>query len=149
MKQYRLRDYVFAMIAIVVGGQVLFNLSFSLLGLPYAIQNNLLPEAFLILAGYSVAGALVWAMFRYSINRKLYKSTVFATLFTLPLMGIMLAIGITFFESNKLIPLSIGLLVSILVYAFLFIRKAPWVYYFMMLYVDVLALMIVLFDIQI
>lgn len=87
MKKYRFRDYLFAIITIVVGGQVLFNVSFSMLGIPYAIENNMLPEAFLVMAGYSVAGALVWAMLRYTVDRRLYKDTIIAGFLTLPTMA--------------------------------------------------------------
>lgn len=149
MKKYRFRDYLFAIITIVVGGQVLFNVSFSMLGIPYAIENNMLPEAFLVMAGYSVAGALVWAMLRYTVDRRLYKDTIIAGFLTLPTMAIMLALGITFYESAKWLPISIGLALSIIAFAFLYIKKAPWVYFVTVLYVDILALWIVLFDIQI
>lgn len=61
----------------------------------------------------------------------------------------MLALGITFYESAKWLPISIGLALSIIAFAFLYIKKAPWVYFVTVLYVDILALWIVLFDIQI
>ncbi len=149
VKQYRLRDYVFAIITIVVGGQVLFNLAFSLLGLPYAISNNMLPEVFLVLAGYAVLGALVFAMMRYTVNRYLQKDTLISTALTLPLMGILLAVGIVFYESADWLPIAISIVISALYYAFVYIKKASWVYYFAMLYVDILAISVVLFDIQI
>ncbi len=149
MFKFRLRDVLLPIIVVTVGAQVLFNLVFSLLGLPYAIENHFIPEFLLVFAGYLVVAAVLWLMLRYSVKSTIYKTTLLATALSLPLMGVLISVGILLYGFDDWIILAVCATLSIIVYSLFYIKKASWIYWFTMLYVDILALIVVLFDIQI
>lgn len=145
----RVRDFVFPFLMITLGAQVLFNSSFSLLGIMYAFENNMLAEFLLVVAGYSILGVILVYMLRFTTSRDVYLDTLKATLLTVPLMGVMVLIGIQFYQSPKFIPILIGAVISAIIGGLYFIKKANWVYWLALVYVDILAVIIILFDIQI
>lgn len=144
-----IRNYLVPVIVIIVGGQVLFNLAFSLLGIPYALQNKLIAEFFLVFFGYAILASLVLAFLTYAASKEVIKDTLWATLSSLPLIAICLASSMTLYGSSKILIISLILLISLIYGSILFIKKMKWFYFFALLYVDSLVVWIILFDIQI
>lgn len=145
----RVRDFVFPFLMITLGAQVLFNLGYSLLGISSAIESHRIPEFLLVAAGYIVLGILLVYMLRFTTTREVYWDTLKATLLTVPLMGFMIIIGIQFSDNGKWIQLLIGAALSVVAGSLFVVKKANWVYWLSLIYVDILALSIVLLNIQI
>ncbi len=138
---------VFSALAILVGGFVLFNIAFAGAALIINGTNRLLgmdeftaPHPLGIFAVLLILGSVSWTILKSNLN-----SLLKATYATLPMMVVLAAIGIRFYEQPIWVPLSIGggFLICLLYYFFK--KKLPWVYYFALAVVGLAGIMMVYF----
>ena len=138
---------VFSALAILVGGFVLFNIAFAGAALIINGTNRLLgmdeftaPHPLGIFAVLLILGSVSWTILKSNLN-----SLLKATYATLPMMVVLAAIGIRFYEQPLWIPMGVGgiFLVSLLYY---FYRKnLPWFFYFALTVVALAGILMVYF----
>lgn len=156
MNPRTLMSNVVAVLSVLVGGFVLFNGAF----LVYAVLVNL-PDilagqgeawtqgvlgTLLLIGGSAIAlGCAVW----YLVEKKLRTSTLLATLLTAPLMTALVLVGITLYgQADWVIGLT-GVAIIVPILAYCVWKKLPWVYALAVVYVGILGVVILLFDVQI
>lgn len=156
MNPRTLMSNVVAVLSVLVGGFVLFNGAF----LVYAVLVNL-PDilagqgeawtqgvlgTLLLIGGSAIAlGCAVW----YLVEKKLRTSTLLATLLTAPLMTALVLVGITLYgQADWVIGLA-GAAIIVPILAYCVWKKLPWVYALAVVYVGILGIVILLFDVQI
>jgi len=149
LKQYQ-KNLVSALI-IVIGGFVLFNLAFILAALTINITISILgiaeneaPPLISRLVYVILIIIIFWFVFRSRLS-----DTMKATFLTMPLMVILVATGIAFYQQSKWIIGGISGVIISLVLLYLYKKRLSWVYYFATVYVAILAGCILLFNIQI
>jgi len=142
---------ILSVLAIVVGGFILFNLAFllaalvinatmSLLGMA---QNEAPPFVGRIL--YLLIILLIsWFVFHSRLNQ-----IIKATFLTMPLMVILVMVGISLYQQSKWMVAGIGAVIICFMLSYLYKKKLSWLYYFSTFYVVVLALCVMLFNVQI
>ena len=151
MKLKLYQKNILSVLAIVVGGFILFNLAFllaafvinatmSLLGMA---RNEVPPIVGRIL--YLLIIFLIsWFVFRSRLNQ-----IIKATFLTMPLMVILMMVGISLYQQSKWIVIGVGAVIICVMLSYLYNKKLSWLYYFSTFYVAVLALCIMLFNVQI
>lgn len=140
-----------SILVIIFGGFILFNLAFLLAFLVInttmkimGTPQNSAPH-FISWAIYLMLILLIsFLVFKSKMNT-LFK----ATYLTMPLMIIQVLIGIRFYQQSNFFVAAVGALFIGLVVLFLYKKKMPWQYYFATLYVAVLGICIIVFNIQI
>lgn len=145
-----------AVLAVLVGGFVLFNLAFMLyalmVNLPEILAGNpaewvasALPALMWTLGLAVLIGVAVWNL----VEKKLRWPTIWATLLTVPLMAILVSIGIALYGQSDLVIALVGGAVILPLIGVCLWKKWPWVYLLAVVYAGVLGLVIMLFDVQI
>lgn len=140
-----------SVLVIIIGGFVFFTMAFLL----YALVMNVTMSALKMTQNEAppIIGRLLylfliflisWIVFRSRLN-----SLIKATFLTMPLMVILVMIGIILYQQSKWMITIIGAVVICGVLTYLYRKKLSWQYYFSTFYVVVLALYIVLFNVQI
>lgn len=142
---------VLSLFVIVIGGFILFNVAFIL-------------AAFVINACISIMeispdsappfiGKAIYLIIIANISLFVFKSKlstlVKATYLTVPLMVVQVFIGIVLYEQSKFIIAAIAALMISAVILYMYKKKLSWQYYFATLYVAVLGICIMVFNIQI
>jgi hypothetical protein len=147
---------IVAVLAILVGGFVLFNLAFMVYALgvnwPQIMTGNsaawvasALPALGITIGMAILIGIAVWVL----VEKKLRKPTLYATLLTVPLMTLLVWIGITLYGQSDLVIAMAGAAVILPILAVCLWKKLPWVYPLAVTYVGVLGILIMVFDVQI
>lgn len=85
-----------------------------------------------------------WFVFRSRLN-----DIIKATFLTMPLMVILVMVGISLYQQSKWMIVGIGAVIICAVLSYLYKKKLSWLYYFSTFYVAVLALCVMLFNVQI
>ena len=140
-----------SMFSIIIGGFVLFNVAFLLSAVVMlgwmrimGMSENYAPP-FISKVIYLILILLISVVVLKSKRNTLVK----ATYFTMPLMVVIVMIGIAFYQQSKMLIFTIGTLIIGSVFFYLYKKKLPWQYYFATLYVAVLGICVIAFDIQI
>jgi len=151
MKLKLYQKNILSVLVIVVGGFILFNLAFllaafvinatmSVLGMA---QNESPPIVGRVL--YLLLIILIsWFVFRSRLN-----DIIKATFFTTPLMIIFAMVGISLYQQSKWLIAGIGSVIAGTVLFYFYKKKSSWLYYFATIYVVVLGLCVMLFNVQI
>ncbi len=137
---------------IVLGGFILFNLAFMLAAV-FVRGTNLimklslgihLPVVFSLIPFVGILFVATVLVFRSNIDHLLK-----ATFFTMPLMSLLITVGVLMDQQPKYVPISLGAAVIAIMGCYFYLKKMPWVYYFALLYVAVLAIYVSLSGIDI
>lgn len=145
------KQNIVSALVIVVGGFILFNLAFLLAAFVINItidvlgmvQNEAPPVVGRIL--YLLLIFLIsWFVFRSRLN-----DIIKATFLTMPLMIVLVMAGISLYQQSKWMIAGIGALIICSVLSYIHKKRLPWLYYFSTIYVAVLALCVMIFNIQI
>lgn len=140
-----------SILVIVLGGFVLFNLAFILAALfingamrIVGTTNSPLPHFFSRVLYLVVIFLISLGVFKSKAN-----TLVKATYLTMPLMIILVFLGMVLYGQPILLIIAIcGLIIS-MVLLYLYKKNLSWHYYFATLYVAILGLCIMIFNIQI
>lgn len=140
-----------SLLFIVVGGFVLFNFAFMLAALVIKASMSImgLPQdsapPFLSKVIYVILIAIISLfIFKSKLN-----TLVKATYLTLPLMVVQVSFGIVLYQQSKFLLAVIAALILGALLLYFYKKKLSWQYYFATLYVAVLGLIIMAFNIQI
>lgn len=142
---------ILSVFTIMLGGFILFNVAFILAAFVInglikimGMHENASPP-FISKALYLILVFLIsFGIFKSKLN-----TLIKATFLTMPLMVVIVMIGILFYRQTKFLVIAIGALIIGSVLFYLYKKKLPWQYYFATLYVAVLGLCIMAFNIQI
>lgn len=140
-----------SVLVIIVGGFVFFILSFLLyafvinatMSVLKMTQNEAPPIIGRLLYLFLIF-LISWFVFRSRLN-----SLIKAAFLTMPLMVILVMVGIILYQQSKWMITIIGAVVIYGVLTYLYRKKLSWQYYFSTFYVVVLALYVMLFNVQI
>lgn len=141
---------VLSTVFIIFVGFIFFNLAFMLAALIINVIMKIMgtPEN----SAPHFISWVIYLMLIFLISVLVFKSkinTLFkATFLTMPLMIIIVLIGMTFYQTKLLVAM-IGAVFIGSVVLFLNKKKLPWQYYVATLYVAVLGIFIMAFNIQI
>lgn len=142
---------ILSMLTIMIGGFILFNAAFLLAA--FVIINSMKIMGMSENAAPPFTGKVLYLILIFLISFGILKSKlntlIKATYFTMPLMVVIVMVGILFYQQTKLFVIAIGALIIGSVLLYLYKKKLPWQYYFATLYVAVLGICIVAFNIQI
>lgn len=141
-------NYLIAMVVIIIGGFVLFNLAFLSLGI-MSDFNNIELDSLVIFGGYLISLIVLFGIAKYALSANLAKDTIIATLLTLPLMVIIVSIGIRMHLQPDYLIIGVCALVFLPIIIVMQRLKLSWVYWLACGYVMALGLLIMIFDIQI
>lgn len=149
MKNNRLVGYILPAIVIMAGGFVLFNFAFIVFALIVNLSISLLgmdpqsaPPILSRLLGFLALILITWLGFRINFQSESIKHTLRATLITMPLMAVLVAIGVMLYQQAQWMILLVGALVVVPSLYYVWRRKLPWMYTFAIMYVTILALYI-------
>ncbi|MFA7673471.1 MAG: hypothetical protein WCY62_06425 [Clostridia bacterium] len=155
MKLKTWQKNVLSAVVIVAGGFLLWNIAFLMAYGVMLLYNTIRGP---VSQTDAIINEMVWK-YIFAALVLLISSAVFlpkkipalikATYLTMPLMSVLIIIGIGFYEYSKWIPISIGAVIIAGTAFFIYMRKLPWLYYFATAYTGIVALIVVLFDIQI
>lgn len=140
-----------SVLVIVVGGFVLFNAVFLLAAFVMNASTRVfgMPEG---AAPYFLSRVL-FLILVFMISSGVFKSRLNtlakATFLTMPLMVVLVMVGMVLYQQPKFLQIGIGTLIISAAIYYLYKKTLSWHYYFSVLYVAVLSLCIILFDIQI
>ena len=147
---------IIAALAVLAGGFHLFNLAFVLYALLISLPSLLngqtenwvssaLP-AMLVSGGLAIVlGLLVW----FVVDKKLRKPTILATLLTVPLMAILVFLGIGMYGQSDWLIALVGALIILPILGYCVRKKVPGVYTLAVVYVAILGVIVMVFDVQI
>jgi len=152
MKLKTWQKNVLSAVVIAAGGFMLWNVAFMLaaavnrlygmvMGLSDGLENNrvwMYVYLFIVLL-------ISWFIFRAKRLNVLLK----AAYLTMPLMVVLVLGGIQTYQQPKWVPLGIGAVIVLVVLLYLYRKKLPWQYYFATGVTAIMALIVVLADIQI
>lgn len=150
MKLKLYQKNILSLLVIVVGGFILFNLAFLLAALILKVVTSIwgMTEH----EGSPVVGKMVYLLILLFISWFVFHSRlneiIKATYFSMPLMVILVMVGISLYHQSKWLIAGIGTVIICGVLFYLYKKKLSWLYYFSTFYVVVLALCIMLFNIQ-
>lgn len=149
MKNNRLLEYILPAILIMVGGFVLFNFAFIVFALIVNLSISLLgadinsaPPVLSRGLGFLALILITWLGFKINFKSETVKHTLRATLITMPLMAVLVALGVILYQQTQWIILLAGTLVVAPALYYVWRLKLPWMYTFAILYVTILALYI-------
>lgn len=145
-----------AVVAVLVGGFVLFNLAFVvyalLVTLPAILSGETIDwvaSALTVILGTTGLSVLIGLAVWFLVDKKLRKPTILASLLTVPLMAILVFIGILLYGQSDLLIVAVGALVIVPLLVYCVKKKVQWVYTLAVAYVGVLGIIIMVFDVQI
>lgn len=149
MKNNHLLEYILPAILVMVGGFVLFNFAFIVFALIVNLSITLLgvdpqsaPPILSRILGFSALIFITWVGFKLRFKSETVKHTLRATMITMPLMAMLVAIGVMLNQQPQWMILLAGALVVVPVLYYVWRLKLPWMYHFAILYVAILALYI-------
>lgn len=133
------------MLAMMMGGFILFNIAFILAFGVHTLVNitfirQMVPWHHVYIF---IIGVLSWFVLKCNLNPFLK-----ATFLTLPLMVGLVEIALNFYQY----PIWVAVISSIFMMSALFVinkKKLPWQFYFSVFYVAILGIIIMAFNIQI
>jgi hypothetical protein len=136
------------MTVIVVAGFLLFNIAFMLAALVINGVSRLAgtqePSYYGVGIYIIIILIISWFVFRSRFN-----DLTKATFLTMPLMVILITGGISLYQHSKWLIAGIGALFISAVLFYLYKMKLSRLYYFAVIYVAILALCVMIFDVQI
>ena len=151
MKLKPYQKNVLSALVIIIGGFALFNIAFLLAALVINATMRVLGMAqheapsmvgrvlFLILIILSS-----WFVFRSKL-----KDLIKATFLTMPLMVVLVMAGISLYQQARWMVAGIGAVFIFSVLYYLYKKKLSWLYYFSTFYVAIVALCVMLFNVEI
>jgi hypothetical protein len=139
---------ILSMTVIVVAGFLLFNIAFMLAALVINGVSRLAgtqePSYYGVGIYIIIILIISWFVFRSRFN-----DLIKATFLTMPLMVILITGGISLYQHSKWLIAGIGALFISAVLFYLYKMKLSRLYYFAVIYVAILALCVMIFDVQI
>lgn len=151
MKLKLYQKNILSVLVIVIGGFILFNLAFLLAA--FVINATMRVGGMAQNEAPHIVGKVLYLILIFLISWFVFRSRlndiIKATFLTMPLMVILVMVGISLYQQSKWIIAGIGALVICLVLTYLYKKKLSWLYYFSTLYVVVLTLCVMLFNVQI
>jgi len=142
---------ILSVLAIVVGGFILFNLAFLLAAFVinatmslFGMAQNEAPPIVGRMLYLLIILLISWFVFCSRLNQ-----IIKATFLTMPLMVILVMVGISLYQQSKWMVAGIEAVIICVVLSYLYRKKLSWLYYFSTFYVVVLALCVMLFNVQI
>jgi hypothetical protein len=151
MKLKLYQKSILSILVILVGGFMLFILAFLLAAFAInattsvlGIAPNVAPPVLGRVLYLLLISLISWFVFRSRL-----KDIIKATFLTMPLMVILVMVGISLYQQSKWMIAGIGAVIICAVLSYLYKKKLSWLYYFSTFYVVVLALCVMLFNVQI
>lgn len=155
MKLKTWQKNVLSAVVIVAGGFLLWNIAFLIAYGVMFLVNTILTS----ISGTDTAiNEMIWKYIFVALILlislvvflpKKIPALIKTTYLTMPLMAVLIVEGIRFYEYSKWIPISIGAVIIAGAVFFIYMKKLSWLYYFATAYTGIVALIVVLFDIQI
>jgi hypothetical protein len=155
MKLKNILGVIVSALVIMLGGFVLFNLAFVFLGFlvngfkVFADTTGEVSREMLILGGYVALVVALAIGAKFLLTKEQLKHTLFASVFALLLMVILVVIGIALYEQSDTIILLAGGLIIIPLLILLYLKKANWTFIFATVFASCLGILVMLFNIEI
>lgn len=142
---------ILSALAVIVGGFILFNIAFILaafvinvsirvLGLPQNAAPHIIGRVIYLL----LICIISWFVLRSRLN-----DVIKATFLTMPLMVILVMTGLILYHQSKWMIAGVGAIIICSALYYIYKKKLSWLYYFSVLYVAVVALCIIIFNVEI
>jgi hypothetical protein len=136
------------MLVIVIAGFLLFNIAFMLAALVIngvsRLAGTQVPSYFGIGIFIIIILIISWFIFRSKLN-----DLIKATFLTMPLMVILITVGIILYQQSKWLIAGIGAVFIGAILFYLYKMKLSRLYYFAVIYDAILALCVMIFDVQV
>lgn len=151
MKLKKWQKNVLSALVIMFGGFILFNAAFLLAAFVINASMSLMgmPQN----AAPHVISRILYLVLIFLISLGIFKSklnTLFkATYLTMPLMVILVFVGLVLYQQSTFLIAIIGGIIIGAVLLYIYKKKLSWQYYFATLYVAVLGLYIMIFNVEI
>jgi hypothetical protein len=151
MKLKPYQKNILSALVIIVGGFILFNLAFLLAAFVIKATMSILGTA--QYAAPPFVGRVVYLLFILLISWLVLRSRLHdlakATFLTMPLMVILIMVGIGLYQQSKWLIAGIGAVIIGAELFYLYKKKLSWHFYLATIYVAVLGLFVMLFNVQI
>ena len=140
---------------ITVGGFLLFNAAFILAAAVHQVCSLIVRliagrDDFAVnLMFWQYLFILVVLVISWFIFKSKWKTLIKATYLTMPLMVLLVFAGIRFYEQPQWVPIGIGIILIGAVMFYLYKKKLPWQYYYATIFTGIVALVVVLAEIEI
>ncbi len=151
MKKGLFKGYFLLAIFIVVGGFILFNFAFILTALVMRgtmlvmrMPENMAPPSLARFLAFALILFMSWLVFKSGLNH-----TFKATFLTMPLMTVLVLLGLSLYNQPKWMLYGAGAGIILVLLAYLYKKRLPWVYYFATIYVAILGIYIMVSGIDI
>lgn len=155
MKLKSVLGIIVSMLTIMLGGFVLFNVSFVILALlsngleVFADTTGEVSREMLQLGGLVALVIAIAVAAKFLVSKEQFKHTLLASMLALFLMIVLVMIGIALYEQSDIVILLAGGVVIIPILILLYIKKANWTYTFATIYASCLGILVMLFKIDI
>lgn len=155
MKLKSVLGIIVSMLTIMLGGFVLFNVSFVILALlsngleVFADTTGEVSREMLQLGGLVALVIAIAVAAKFLVSKEQLKHTLLASMLALFLMIVLVMIGIALYEQSDIVILLAGGVVIIPILILLYIKKANWTYTFATIYASCLGILVMLFKIDI
>jgi len=142
---------ILSVLVIIVGGFILFNLAFLLAA--FVINTTIRVLGMAQNEAPPIVGRVLYLLLIFLISWLVFRSRlndiIKATFLTMPLMVILVMVGISLYQQSKWMIAGMGAVIICAVLSYFYKKKLSWLYYFSTFYVVVLALCVMLFNVQI
>ncbi len=142
---------ILSVLVIIVGGFILFNLAFLLAA--FVINTTIRVLGMAQNEAPPIVGRVLYLLLIFLISWLVFRSRlndiIKATFLTMPLMVILIMVGISLYQQSKWMIAGMGAVIICAVLSYFYKKKLSWLYYFSTFYVVVLALCVMLFNVQI
>lgn len=155
MKLKSVLGIIVSMLTIMLGGFVLFNVSFVILALlsngleVFADTTGEVSREMLQLGGFVALVIAIAVAAKFLVSKEQLKHTLLASMLALFLMIVLVMIGIALYEQSDIVILLAGGVVIIPILILLYMKKANWTYTFATIYASCLGILVMLFKIDI
>jgi len=155
MKLKSVLGIIVSMLTIMLGGFVLFNVSFVILALlsngleVFADTTGEVSREMLKLGGFVALVIAIAVAAKFLVSKEQLKHTLLASMLALFLMIVLVMIGIALYEQSDIVILLAGGVVIIPILILLYMKKANWTYTFATIYASCLGILVMLFKIDI
>lgn len=155
MKLKSVLGIIVSMLTIMLGGFVLFNVSFVILALlsngleVFADTTGEVSREMLQLGGFVALVIAIAVAAKFLVSKEQLKHTLLASMLALFLMIVLVMIGIALYEQSDIVILLAGGVIIIPILILLYIKKANWTYTFATIYASCLGILVMLFKIDI
>lgn len=155
MKLKSVLGIIVSMLTIMLGGFVLFNVSFVILALlsngleVFADTTGEVSREMLQLGGFVALVIAIAVATKFLVSKEQLKHTLLASMLALFLMIVLVMIGIALYEQSDIVILLAGGVIIIPILIILYIKKANWTYTFATIYASCLGILVMLFKIDI